>query len=197
MLTNFLMNKRATIIFGGTFDPIHIGHLSLAREALRCGLAEEVWFMVSPCNPHKQQSLLSDEVVRLEMVRLAVKGEEGMVPCDFEFSLPRPSYTFNTLLALEKEYPEREFALLIGADNWDKFSTWYKFEEILSRYKVIVYPRGNDERPLLPGGVEWLPAKLYNISSTMVREAVAEGCDVSSLVTPAVEEYIRTNKLYK
>lgn len=191
------MNKRATIIFGGTFDPIHNGHLSLAREALRRGMAEEVWFMVSPCNPHKQQSLLSDETVRLEMVRLAVKGEEGMLPCDFEFSLPRPSYTFNTLLALEQEYPEREFSLLIGADNWEKFSTWYKAEEILSRYRVIVYPRGSDTKPLLPGGVEWLPARLYNISSTMVRETVAEGRDVAAFVTPAVEEYIKTNKLYK
>lgn len=191
------MNKRTTIIFGGTFDPVHIGHISLAREVLLRGMAEEVWFMVSPCNPHKQQLQLSDEAVRLEMVRLAVEGEEGMLPCDFEFSLPRPSYTFNTLLALEQKYPEREFMLLIGADNWEKFPAWYKSEEILARCRLVVYPRGNETKPLLPNGVEWLPARLYDVSSTMVRDAVAEGRDISGFVAPAVEEYIRTNKLYK
>ena len=184
-------------IFGGSFDPIHNGHLSLAREALRCGLAGEVWFMVSPQNPHKQSCALTDEAQRLEMVKLAVGGEEGLVACDFEFSLPRPSYTFNTLQALEECYPHCEFSLLIGADNWTKFDRWYKAAEILSRYRIIVYPRDNDVVPVLPDGVVWLPAQLCDVSSTMVREAVAAGRPVSGLVPSVVEAYVKKNELYK
>ena len=191
------MNKQQVIIFGGSFDPIHNGHLSLAREALRCGLAGEVWFMVSPQNPHKQQCALTDETQRLEMVKLAVEGEEGLVACDFEFSLPRPSYTFNTLQALEETFPHCEFSLLIGADNWEKFDRWYNASGILSRYRVIVYPRDNDVVPVLPAGVVWLPAQLCDVSSTMVREAVATGSPVSGLVPPVVEEYVKKNGLYK
>ena len=191
------MNKRQVIIFGGSFDPIHNGHLSLAREALRCGLAGEVWFMVSPQNPHKQSCALTDEAQRLEMVKLAVGGEEGLVACDFEFSLPRPSYTFNTLQALEECYPHCEFSLLIGADNWTKFDRWYKAAEILSRYRIIVYPRDNDVVPVLPDGVVWLPAQLCDVSSTMVREAVAAGRPVSGLVPSVVEAYVKKNELYK
>lgn len=191
------MNKRQVIIFGGSFDPIHNGHLSLARETLRCGLAGEVWFMVSPQNPHKQSCALTDEAQRLEMVKLAVGGEEGLVACDFEFSLPRPSYTFNTLQALEECYPHCEFSLLIGADNWTKFDRWYKAAEILSRYRIIVYPRDNDVVPVLPDGVVWLPAQLCDVSSTMVREAVAAGRPVSGLVPSVVEAYVKKNELYK
>ena len=191
------MNKRQVIIFGGSFDPIHNGHLSLAREALRCGLAGEVWFMVSPQNPHKQSCALTDEAQRLEMVKLAVGGEEGLVACDFEFSLPRPSYTFNTLQALEECYPHCEFSLLIGADNWTKFDRWYKAAEILSRYRIIVHPRDNDVVPVLPDGVVWLPAQLCDVSSTMVREAVAAGRPVSGLVPSVVEAYVKKNEVYK
>ena len=115
------MSKIKTVVFGGSFDPVHVGHLSLALEVLRAGLAGEVWFMVSPHNPHKEENRLSDENVRLEMVRMAIDGMDGMKACDFEFSLPRPSYTINTLSALEEAYPDREFVLLVGADNWAKF----------------------------------------------------------------------------
>jgi nicotinate-nucleotide adenylyltransferase len=191
------MSKIKTVVFGGSFDPVHVGHLSLALEVLRAGLAGEVWFMVSPHNPHKEENRLSDENVRLEMVRMAIDGMDGMKACDFEFSLPRPSYTINTLSALEEAYPDREFVLLVGADNWAKFDRWYRHEEILSRYGIIVYPRDNSDVPQLPENVVWLPARLYDISSTMIREAVAEGRDISEWVSPSVEEYIKKNRLYK
>ena len=92
-------NMSRVAIFGGSFDPIHNGHLALAGEVLSRGLAGEVWFMVTPQNPHKQGSTLSDEQLRLQMVQLAVDGKPGMVACDFEFALPRPSYTLHTLNA--------------------------------------------------------------------------------------------------
>ena len=190
------MNKAKVAIFGGSFDPIHNGHLALAGEVLSRGLASEVWFMVTPQNPHKQGSALSDERLRLQMVQLAVESKAGMFACDFEFALPRPSYTLNTLNALGEAFPEKEFSLLIGADNWEKFDRWYKGEEILSRYNIIVYPRGGEGEPSLPSGVLWLPAKLYDISSTMVRAAVAAGKDITYLVPSAVANFINEKKMY-
>ena len=80
------MEKIKTVIFGGSFDPIHVGHVSLASEVIASGLANEVWFMVSPQNPHKEQLNLTDENVRLEMVRLAIQGNEHFKACDFEFN---------------------------------------------------------------------------------------------------------------
>lgn len=198
LLRDFLMEKIKTVIFGGSFDPIHIGHISLAAEVVKSGLANEVWFMVSPQNPHKEQCNLSDENVRLKMVDLAIAENEHFKASDFEFGLPRPSYTITTLTALEESFPDREFILLVGADNWEKFDRWYKHDEILARYRIIVYPRDNSAVPVvLPDGVTWLSAQLHDVSSTRVRELVANGCVVTGLVAPAVEEYINKNNLYR
>ena len=192
------MNKTAKVaIFGGSFDPIHNGHLALAGEVLARDLASEVWFMVTPQNPHKQDCTLSDEQLRLQMVQLAVEGKHGMKACDFEFVLPRPSYTLHTLNALVQAFPDKEFALLIGADNWEKFDRWYKGDEILSRHNIIVYPRGNETPPPLPPGVQWLPAKLYDVSSTMVRAAVRDGKGVTDFVPQPVARFIKDNKMYE
>lgn len=191
------MEKIRTVIFGGSFDPIHVGHLSLASEVVASGLAGEVWFLVSPQNPHKEACRLSDENVRMQMVQLAIEGNEKFKASDFEFTLPRPSYTINTLSALEKAFPDKEFVLLIGADNWEKFDRWYRHEEILARYEIIVYPRENSLKPELPAGVTWLSAKLHDVSSTQIRELVAKGCSISGLVVPAVQVFIDKNNLYR
>lgn len=190
------MNKIPTVIFGGSFNPIHNGHVALAREVCAAGLAREVWFMVSPLNPHKEGQSLAPEEHRLRMVQLATDGDSCLQASDFEFSLPRPSYTVNTLAALCDAYPSREFILLIGADNWEKFHKWYKWEDILARHRIIVYPRGCETRPKLPQGVTWLSAALHNVSSTQVREAVAAGADVSAMVAPQVAQYIKEYNLY-
>ena len=191
------MEKIKTVIFGGSFDPIHVGHLSLASAVVESGLASEVWFMVSPQNPHKELHKLTDESVRLEMVRLAIDGNEHFKACDFEFNLPRPSYTINTLMALEESFPDREFMLLVGADNWEKFDRWYRHDEILERYGIIVYPRDNSAVPVLPDGVIWLSAELHDVSSTQIRGLVANDHSITGLVVPPVEEFINRNNLYK
>ena len=191
------MEKIKTVIFGGSFDPIHVGHLSLASAVVGSGLASEVWFMVSPQNPHKELQKLTDENVRLEMVRLAIDGNEHFKACDFEFNLPRPSYTINTLMALEESFPDREFMLLVGADNWEKFDRWYRHDEILERYGIIVYPRDNSAVPVLPDGVIWLSAELHDVSSTQIRGLVANDHSITGLVVPSVEEFINRNNLYK
>ncbi len=191
------MTEKRTVIFGGSFNPIHIGHTSLAREVLKQGLGDEVWFMVTPQNPHKQNDKLLDENIRLKMVQMAVADEPRFKASGFEFSLPRPSYTINTLKALEGKYPDRRFILLVGADNWEKFDMWNCGEEILSRYSLIVYPRDNAVRPTLPRNVVWLPSELYDVSSTVIRDAIAAGKDISKYVLPSVAEFINKNELYK
>ena len=190
--------RKKTVVFGGSFDPVHNGHVALAREIVDRGIASEVWFMLTPQNPHKQDCRLTDENMRLRMLQMALEDEPRFVACDFEFSLPRPSYTLNTLNALEKAYPGREFVLLVGADNWAKFDKWYKGDEIVERFGLVVYPRGDEDAPpSLPPGVVWLNAQLHDISSTKVRSLVASGGDASAFISSKVWEYIVENKLYK
>lgn len=189
--------KIRTAVFGGSFDPIHIGHTALAEAVLRENLADEVWFMVSPLNPHKQGQSLTPEDTRLAMVQLAIGDEARFKASDFEFSLPRPSYTLNTLRALEEAYPQRQFLLLIGADNWAKFDRWYCGDRIIEHYPIIVYPRENQQQPTLPRGVTWLLSPLCDVSSTQVRRMAARGEDFSAFVAPAVARYIMSNNLYK
>ena len=191
------MNKIRTAIFGGSFDPIHNGHIALARAVRDNGLANEVWFLITPLNPHKQGKQLTDENLRLQMAQAALADEEALAASDFEFSLPRPSYTINTLDALEKAYPNREFLLLMGADNWRKIDKWYKSDEILARFGIIVYPRDGEEVPPLPPQARWLDSPLYDISSTEIRNTLAAGGDMSQWLHPDVMELINQKKLYK
>ena len=133
-------------IFGGSFNPVHLGHTALAAYICDKGLVDEVWLMVSPQNPLKQDLTLLDENERLHMARLAVAPYPMLKACDFEFTLPRPSYTYHTLQALRKAYPEHEFSIIIGEDNWNNFHRWYRGEDIARAATIIVYPRDAEGR---------------------------------------------------
>ena len=174
-----------TGIYGGSFNPIHNGHIALARQMLEAGIMDEVWFVVSPLNPFKKEKsdLLSDKL-RLEMTSLALENEPGMMAQDFEFYLPKPSYTWQTLQAMSSEFPNREFILMIGADNWQLFHKWYKYQEILDNYSIVIYPRDgiNIDIDSLPKNVKFLNSKLYPISSTQVRKYIKEGKLVDDLI---------------
>jgi nicotinate-nucleotide adenylyltransferase len=169
-------------IFGGSFNPIHYGHIVLAQAVQKqCGL-DEVWLVVSPQNPLKQQADLLDDRLRLELARKALEGVEGVYASDYEFRLPKPSYTWNTLQHLSADYPDDEFFLLIGGDNWAHFERWRQWKDILRNYKVIVYPRDN-----YPGTIE-LP--LLDVSSTEIRQKVKAGERISGLVPKCVESLV-------
>ncbi len=128
-------------IFGGTFNPIHLGHTALASYICNLGLVDEVWLMVSPQNPFKRDHQLLDEAIRLRLATLAVQDFPRLRASDFEFHLPRPSYTYVTLRELSRAYPDDAFSLIIGADNWDAFPKWRNADDILAHYPIIVYPR--------------------------------------------------------
>lgn len=187
-----------TGLFFGSFNPVHNGHLAIARYLLDKGFCREVWFVVSPQNPFKQNKFLLDETKRLEIIRRAVAGEPGMKVCDVEFRMPRPSYTWSTLRALEKDYPGKPFALVIGADNLRNFPMWKNYEDILRHYRVLVYPRPGVELPGdVPASVSLVDAPLAAVSSTEVREKIAAGRDVSADVPvralPLILEYYSGN----
>lgn len=180
--------KIKTGIFGGSFNPIHIGHLALANYLCEYGGLDEVWFLVSPHNPLKQQADLWDDQLRLELVRLAVAGYPRFRVSDVEFRLPRPSYMIHTLDCLQQTHPDREFVLVVGADNWSLFPRWYKSDEILSRFRLLVYPRPGYpvDAASLPAGVTLVQTPLLEISSTFIRQALSEGRDVRYFLHPAV-----------
>jgi len=178
-----------TGIFGGSFNPIHNGHISLARQLREKAGLDEVWLMVSPQNPLKAQADLLDDQIRIEMARLAVEGETGIIASDYEMHLPKPSYTWNTLEALKRDYPDREFVLMIGGDNWQLFDKWYRADDIRNQYQIIVYPRRGCE-----GGIDGLD--LIDISSTEIRDCIQAGKPINHLVPKAVAEYIKEHELY-
>ena len=140
--------------------------------------------MVSPQNPLKQASDLLDDEKRMQMARLALENEPHIIASDYEMYLPKPSYTWNTLQALSKDYPDREFVLLMGGDNWALFDRWYHAEDIKKNYRIVVY----DRTPGQPGFI--------NISSTEIRERIKAGKGIRRLVPKAVADLILKEKLY-
>ena len=180
-------------IYGGSFNPIHNGHIKLAEIFLQEACLDEVWFMVSPQNPFKINDKLLDDMLRLQLVRKALNGKKGMVACDYEFRLPKPSYTWDTLQRLSANFPTYEFVLLIGGDNWQAFDKWYHAEDILANYRVAVYPRKSDEtvekcNTLPSDNVTLLNIPLINISSTDIRLRIKNGHTIKGLVPECIEK---------
>lgn len=171
-----------TALFGGTFNPLHNGHLAIVRSVLEQGLADEVWMLITPCNPWKKNLELPDDRLRYDMVAAAVKDMEHVFVSDYEFNLPKPSYTANTLRHISADYPDREFILTIGADNWVKFNNWRESDYILSNYRIIVYPRKGYPIENIPDSVTLLDCPLLDISSTQIRQMIKDGKNIDKLV---------------
>jgi nicotinate-nucleotide adenylyltransferase len=143
---------------------------------------DEVWLMVSPQNPLKQESDLLDDGLRFSLAQQALENVDGVVACDYEFRLPKPSYTWNTLQHLSADYPDHRFFLLIGGDNWAHFTRWYHWKDILRHYDVVVYPR--DE---YTGTID---VPLLDVSSTEIRRKVRAGECIRGLVSERIEALV-------
>ncbi len=185
-------------ILGGSFNPIHIGHLMLASYMQQFAGFDEVWLTLSPLNPFKDESSeLIPDIMRLKMLEIALKDAKGLNICDVELSMPRPSYTINTLRYLAKRYPRRNFKLIIGSDNWKVFDKWKDSESIMSDFGVLVYPRpGYPVGTIYDDGVDLVNAPVADISSTFIRKAIARGKDMSYFLPHGVFDFIKKNDLY-
>ena len=195
-------------LFGGTFDPPHIAHIALAENVLQYGDVDEIWFLVTPQNPWKKGKQLTPDNHRLKMVKLCTEAFSRLTVSDYEYCLPKPTYSFQTLRSLRSDYPNHTFCLLVGGDNWEAFDHWREYEEILRYHKIIVYPRPGcrlltsqgvetfyKNNPSAPGFTT-VEAPLYNISSTMIRERIARHEDTSEMLPQKVREYIEHHHLY-
>lgn len=186
-------------LYFGTFNPIHIGHCVIAQHMLEFTDLDEVWFVVTPHNPHKKKSSLLDDHQRLHMVNLAVGEHYKLRVSDIEFSLPQPSYSSNTLAHLTEKFPEKQFNLIMGADNLQTFTKWKNYESILENHELYVYPRIKSDGGELATHpkVHITEAPIMQIASTDIRNAIKAGKDVSFMMPEAVWRYIDEELFYR
>jgi nicotinate-nucleotide adenylyltransferase len=194
-----------TGLFFGSFNPIHIGHLAIANYIIEYTNLEEIWFVVSPHNPLKEKSSLLDDRNRLYMVRLAIEDDPRFRACDIEFSLPKPSYTIDTMAFLTEKYHDRRFSLIMGEDNLYTLHKWKNPEELVKRYRIITYPRmdvGRKDNPALKkilsaADILMVQAPVMEISGTFIRSAIREGKDIAYFLPAPVWKYIQEMHYYE
>ncbi len=193
-------------LYFGSFNPIHVGHLIIANHMADYYDFDQVWFVVSPHNPHKKKASLLEDYHRLALVKIAVEGNNKLSASDIEFKLDQPNYTVKTLAYLKEKYPKNQFALLMGEDNLRSFHKWKNYEDILNNHPVYVYPRlselktptenhegvSNHQNIHFCGDVP-----VMKISASFIRKAIKEGKDVSYLLTQPVHKYVDEMNFYK
>lgn len=160
---------------------------------------KQLWFVVSPQNPLKKKSTLARDYDRIHLVRLAIGDNLNLKASDIEFTLPKPSYTIDTLTYLHEKYPEKEFALIMGGDNLATFPKWKNYELLLKNYEIYVYNRPNYDPGDLQNhpNVQLLDAPLLNISASYIRNCIQSGYSIQYLVPESVFEYLNTSSLYR
>lgn len=186
-------------IFGGSFNPIHVGHALIASYVVENSELDSLWLMVSPQNPLKEGKGMMSDYHRLRMSELVSRRLQNVITSAFEFDLPKPSYTIDTLNALQEKFPDNEFYLVIGADNWCLFNKWKAGDEIIEKYHILIYPRRGYEINIpeqYSSKVSIVDAPLIEISSTQIRERLSQMKDITFYVPEDVEKYIVMNKLY-
>lgn len=184
---------------GGSFNPVHIGHLIIADFIRQHAGLDEVWLTLSPLNPLKESpSELIDDRERLKMLEIACENTKAIKACAIELSLPRPSYTASTLAVLSKSHQDTTFSLIIGSDNWLIFDKWKNHEEILRDFNIIVYPRqGYTVQGRTPDNVSIIDAPTIELSSTFIRQQIRKGYDMNLFLPGGVGNYIMSKKLYQ
>lgn len=194
-----MREKKCIGLFFGSFNPVHLGHLAIANYAVEFGDFNELWLVVSPQNPLKEKEILIAENHRIEMVKIAVSNLKLPIKiCDVEMTLPKPSYTINTLKTLDAKNPDCEFCIIMGADSIACIEQWKNYEIILNNYKIYIYPRiGYDAKYLCKKyKTELLQAPIIEISSTFIRENIGIGRNMNAFISAEVSNYIKKNNLY-
>jgi nicotinate-nucleotide adenylyltransferase len=203
--------KRRIALFGGSFDPIHLGHVAVARVAAQRLQAQKVVFIPAKCSPLKGAFPQANDNDRLAMVQLIAATDSAFAASDCELRRAAPSYTIDTVRQFQADYgPETSIHWLLGADSVDDLVYWYKIDELIDACNVSVMYRGGYERPTFDKyepiwgakRVQKLRANVVetpsiDISSTQVRQRLAEGQNVSDLLHPDVADYIRRHSLYR
>lgn len=196
-----VVQKQSTGLLGGSFDPVHNGHVAIARSFLKSSFINDLWVLPSPDPPHKQNETVASYKHRLAMVQLAFEGIDRIVVSEVEHTLPSPSYTIHTLEYLHETYPDNTFFLCIGSDSLHEFTQWHRWQDILGLCDLLIARRPGEQStslvPLVKQHAHFVPHQAVNISSTELREKASQNQTLSSFVPPQVERYIHENKLYK
>ncbi len=189
---------KKTALFFGSFNPVHIGHLALANYIAEFTDVDEVRFIISPHNPLKDESELLDDSARLEMLCRSLSGYPKFSVSDIEFSLPKPSFTFQTLSVLSEQEPDTQFTLVVGSDNVDIFDKWKNYEWIMNNYRILVYPRlgVTNQIPDNYSNMTLIKAPVIEISSTFIRESIRAGKDVRFFLPEKAYRMIMERQLY-
>lgn len=196
------MKTKKIGLFFGSFNPIHIGHLILANYIVEFSDLDELWFVVSPHSPFKDKKSLLEDHHRLDMVQQAIAEYPKMRASNVEFSLPKPSYTVDTLAYLHEKHPSYSFSLIMGEDNLKGLSKWKNASHIVENYQIIVYPRLSDEKQShspseISSMISLIDAPIIEISATEIRRMIKEGKNVRPMLPPEVYDYLEGSSFYK
>ncbi|MEM6522508.1 MAG: nicotinate (nicotinamide) nucleotide adenylyltransferase [Bacteroidota bacterium] len=186
-------------LFFGSFNPIHNGHLIIANIMVETTDLDEVWFVVTPQNPFKKRNSLLHEFDRMDMVNQAIYDNYKLRASDVEFSMPKPSYTIDTMTYLGSQHPNKVFNLILGADNLSHFHKWKNSEVLLENYALYIYPRpGVQPSDLIEHPkVKIVEAPMIDLSATFIRKCLKSGFSIKYLVHDAVEQMIKAKGFYR
>ena len=199
-------------LYFGTFNPIHVGHLVIANHMAEYTDLDEVWLVVTPQNPLKKKTSLLEDYHRLAMVKIAIDDNLKLRASDIEFTLPKPSYTVNTLVYLREKHPDKNFALIMGEDNLRTLHKWKNYEEILTQHKIYVYPRTLTESELEEmnqidsnskaevynhANIVLVDAPVMKVSASFIRKSIQDRKDVRYLLTEPVFKYVQEMNFYR
>lgn len=190
-----------TGILGGTFDPVHIGHLGIARSFLDCGEIEELWIMPAPDPPHKQNQEITPFTVRLVLLKIAFKDFKRVLISDYENQLPRPSYTVQTIRALIQDFPDRAFKLCMGTDSLSQITEWHEYKELLKLCPILVAGRPGYNTSSVPrfilGNCTFIQHNEVDISSTDLKKRLPNDPDSWKWIPESVRKKIDEMGLYR
>lgn len=184
-------------LYFGSFNPVHIGHLIIASHVFEETSCGQIWFVVSPQNPLKKQSTLLNENHRKRLLDLAIEDDDRFRSTNIEFKLARPSFTIDTMIHLDEQYPEHQFFIIMGSDSFSNIKKWKNSDILLKNYDVVVYERPGFKTEGHHKRVRVLQAPLLSISSTYVRSLVHSNKSIRYLVPDIVRREIEVHHFYK